>query len=494
MNKTLRVLQVEDSERDAALLTRHLSRAGYELISERVETPEAMRAALEAQEWDVILCDYSMPHFNALSALALLKEMELEIPFIIISGTIGEEVAVEAMRAGAHDYLMKDKLARLAPAIERELLESENRRARRRAEDALRFQKSPRWRRQKTPNTRHSFCGGSKQIVSHNKRFLELWDIPAPLPGEADEVTLSHAMAKVAKPQEFLARVEYLYQHADVDSHEEIELLDGRTFDRYSAPIKSGDDEYYGRVWFFRDITERKQAEVVLRERIDLQEQLAQIAATSPGVLYSFRLLPDGSSCFPYASPAVEDLFGFQASDLARDGSDVFANIHPDDIDLVQAKIAESARTSSLWSDEFRFLHSLRGQIWVMASSVPKREPDGSILWRGFAMDITERKRQEADLLRLAAAVEQTADSVVVTDPEGNIQYVNPAFRAHHRLHPGRCAGAKSAILEGWPDGRGGLQSPMGNDYAGRSVGGPTHQPQEGWNAFRRTRHHLSGP
>ncbi|HEY0321200.1 MAG TPA: response regulator [Pyrinomonadaceae bacterium] len=137
MNKTLRVLNVEDQERDVALLTRHLSRAGYDLISERVETREAMKAALESQEWDVILCDYSMPQFNALSALAVLKETELDIPFIIISGTVGEAVAVEAMRAGANDYLMKDNLVRLAPTIERELHEAENRRARKRAEESL---------------------------------------------------------------------------------------------------------------------------------------------------------------------------------------------------------------------------------------------------------------------------------------------------------------------------------------------------------------------
>jgi PAS domain S-box-containing protein len=136
-NRTLRVLHVEDRERDVALLTRHLARAGYELISERVETPEAMRAALEARQWDVILCDYSMPHFNALSALTLLQETGLDIPFIIISGTVGEAVAVEAMRAGAHDYLMKNNLVRLAPTIERELVEAKNRRARKRAEENL---------------------------------------------------------------------------------------------------------------------------------------------------------------------------------------------------------------------------------------------------------------------------------------------------------------------------------------------------------------------
>jgi PAS domain S-box-containing protein len=140
MDKMLRVLHVEDSEQDMALIARHLKRAGYDLISDRVETLDSMKAALESQEWNVILCDYSMPHFNALAALALVKEMKLDVPFIIISGTIGESSAVEAMRAGAHDYMMKDALTRLAPAIEREINEAENRLARREAEDQLRLQ------------------------------------------------------------------------------------------------------------------------------------------------------------------------------------------------------------------------------------------------------------------------------------------------------------------------------------------------------------------
>jgi nitrogen fixation negative regulator NifL len=140
MNSTLRVLHAEDSEKDVALLTRYLSRAGYELVSKRVETASALRAALKTSEWDIILCDYSMPEFNALDALSLIREMELDIPFIIISGAIGEGAAVEAMRAGAHDYLMKDSLARLAPAIEREIAEAQNRRARREAEEQLRLQ------------------------------------------------------------------------------------------------------------------------------------------------------------------------------------------------------------------------------------------------------------------------------------------------------------------------------------------------------------------
>jgi PAS domain S-box-containing protein len=134
---TLRVLHVEDSERDATLLDRYLIRAGYELVTERVETATTLRDTLAKHPWDVILCDYSMPQFNAIAALNILKEMNMDTPFIIISGTIGETSAVEAMRSGAHDYMMKDNLARLVPAIERELKEAENRRARRKAEQEL---------------------------------------------------------------------------------------------------------------------------------------------------------------------------------------------------------------------------------------------------------------------------------------------------------------------------------------------------------------------
>src|SRR5882762_9178032 len=134
----LRVLYVEDSERDAALLGRHLARAGYKVFSERVEAAETMNSALISQDWDIILCDYSMPRFNSLAALAVLKQVDKDIPFIIVSGTIGEEAAVEVMRAGAHDYLMKDKLTRLVPTIERELHEARERLARRTAENALR--------------------------------------------------------------------------------------------------------------------------------------------------------------------------------------------------------------------------------------------------------------------------------------------------------------------------------------------------------------------
>jgi len=134
MSKFLRVLLVEDSEDDALLVIRELKKGGYEPEYERVETAEAMRTVLSEKTWDVILCDYNLPRFNGLDALNLCQEGGIDVPFIIVSGTIGEETAVEAMKAGAHDYVMKDRLSRLVPAIERELRETESRLQRKQAE------------------------------------------------------------------------------------------------------------------------------------------------------------------------------------------------------------------------------------------------------------------------------------------------------------------------------------------------------------------------
>lgn len=129
---------VEDVEQHALLAVRELRRGGFDVAFERVETPEAMSAALAAQPWDVIISDYSMPRFTALLALALMKERNLDLPFIIVSGTVGEDIAVEALRAGAHDFMVKGKFSRLVPAIERELQEAATRREHRQLKRELR--------------------------------------------------------------------------------------------------------------------------------------------------------------------------------------------------------------------------------------------------------------------------------------------------------------------------------------------------------------------
>jgi PAS domain S-box-containing protein len=137
MNMSLRVLIVEDSEADAFLIERELRNEGYALESLRVDNETAFLAALDSRPWDVIIADYSLPQFNAPAALLRLQQKGLDLPFIIVSGAIGEEVAVAAMKAGAHDFIVKNMLARLVPAIEREVRDAAVRRERRLAEAGL---------------------------------------------------------------------------------------------------------------------------------------------------------------------------------------------------------------------------------------------------------------------------------------------------------------------------------------------------------------------
>ncbi len=137
MSKQLKILIIEDSEDDTLLVLHELRKGGYDPVYERVETQEAMISALERQRWDIIISDYVLPKFSGLAALALYKRSGLDMPFLIVSGNIGEDVAVEAMRAGAHDYIIKGNLRRLVPAVERELRETMVRRERAEAEEAF---------------------------------------------------------------------------------------------------------------------------------------------------------------------------------------------------------------------------------------------------------------------------------------------------------------------------------------------------------------------
>ena len=128
MANVLKILMVEDSEDDADFIQEEIENAGYELTMPRVDSADALQAALMQKDWDLILSAHSIPGFSAPAPLRILHESGIDIPFIIVSGLIGEELAVSLMRAGAHDFVMKDRLGRLVPAIERELGEACTRR------------------------------------------------------------------------------------------------------------------------------------------------------------------------------------------------------------------------------------------------------------------------------------------------------------------------------------------------------------------------------
>jgi DNA-binding NtrC family response regulator len=139
MSQPIRVLFVEDSLSDAELILRQLTRGGFEVTEHwRVETGEDLLQALHDRPWDLVVCDYQLPRLNAPMALEIFKTAGMDIPFIIVSGTVGEEIAVSMMKSGAHDYLLKYNLARFVPAVQRELREASGRLERERSEAALR--------------------------------------------------------------------------------------------------------------------------------------------------------------------------------------------------------------------------------------------------------------------------------------------------------------------------------------------------------------------
>ena len=204
MPQALHVLVVEDNEKDAALLLRELKRGGYEVVHERVETAPTMVAALQNRRWDLIVSDFSMPQFSARGALDVLAQSGLDLPFLIVSGTIGEEAAVEAMRAGAHDFMPKGKLSRLLPAIARELREASIRAEHRAIEQRLRQAQKMEAMGQLTGGVAHDFNNLLGVIVGNIDLLAEAVQHD-PAQAELVEAALSSALRGAELTKRLLA-------------------------------------------------------------------------------------------------------------------------------------------------------------------------------------------------------------------------------------------------------------------------------------------------
>lgn len=293
MGTPLRVLIIEDSEDDTLLIMHELKRGGYDPKYERVETAGAMNDALNQQEWDIIISDHSMPHFNSFNALDVLKKGGLDLPFFLVSGTIDEEMAVSAMKAGAHDYIMKGNLGRLVPAVQRELREADTRRERKKAKDALqeseaRFQELF----DEAPVGYHEYDAQGR-ITSVNRTELEMlgytpeemkgqpvWKFI--LEGNLSRQTVLDKLTGGLPPARGLERI-YLRK-------------DGTTFPALIEDriIRNSEGAIIGIRSTIQDITERKRAE---EEREKMQAQLIQaqkmesIGTLAGGVAHDFNNL-----------------------------------------------------------------------------------------------------------------------------------------------------------------------------------------------------------
>ncbi|MGD7037429.1 PAS domain S-box protein [Methylotuvimicrobium buryatense] len=202
-----------------------------------------------------------------------------------------------------------------------------------------------------------------------------------------------------------------------------------------------------------RDVTDRTNAELAMKEQIRLQDQLTKVAATVPGVICSFRLRPDGTACMPYASPLFESVYGFSPELVVEDFSPVFARTHPDDLVHIHATIAESARTLQAWRDAFRYNHPTKGEIWIEGHSMPRSETDGGILWHGYIQDITDRKLAELTLRdrenELRLIMDATPALISYLDTEFKYLRVNATYEKWFGITADRILGRKAPEIIG---------------------------------------------
>jgi two-component system, cell cycle sensor histidine kinase and response regulator CckA len=282
----LSVLLVEDSEFDAMLLARHLQAHRYDTVHQRVENQQEMEKALAAQEWDLVLCDYELPDFGVMPALAVLRRKGLDLPFIVVSGAIGEELAVDLMRAGAHDFISKGKLSRLIPAIERE-----RREARARRERAVALQKLT-YLAAIVDSAEEAIIGQDMEGV------ITTWNLGATrLYGYEAREIVGRPYWTVVPPELHLETTELLKRLWSGEAAEPLETVrvrkDGASVNVCVtiSVIKDTDGRVIGASSIAYDITERKKVEEERLELIShLNETLSKVKTLS-------GLLPICASC-----------------------------------------------------------------------------------------------------------------------------------------------------------------------------------------------------
>lgn len=418
--KHLKALIVEDSEDDALILLRHLKRGGYEIEYQRVETAASMEEAIQSYDWQIILSDYSMPKFDGLMALAILRKSGFDVPFIMISGTIGEDTAVQAMLAGADDYFIKGNLNRLIPAIERELKESENRRARRQAEKDLDENKK-------------------RLRLALNAAGLGVWEWNL----QTDEVYWSPEINEILGGRSFNGKLDgflSLVHPSDVQKvlNASKEAIANQTNYKSEFRVIKEDGgiqwlSNYGLTEYdesgnplrltgtVQDITERKKAETSLRES---EENLRAIIQASTQFVWTADA--DG------ASEELFEWFSELSGRTITDVSEIIEIIHPDDLEVSKKAWLEAFESKTLFDVVIRFLTKSNEYCFLAVRSVPIFSSDGNFRqWVGTFNDISKRMFAEKALHRNEAQLKLVSDTVPTMimhiDTQLNALFVNRA-------------------------------------------------------------------
>lgn len=364
MDQALRVLMVEDSEDDAHLMLRQLERAGYQVTCTRVTTAPELQQALQQGPWHIALVDYQLPQFSAPAALALLARHAADIPAIVVSGAVGEESAVECMRAGARDYVMKDNLTRLAPAVARELAEAQGRRqsARALAESQVRYQTLVETMRDglTTVDTagRLTYCNEAfARLLGYSRDEL----VGRPITDLCDETNRDILRAQLERRIVHGETAEYELEYLAADGHNVPVWVS-------ASPLRDPDGRIVGGFAVIRDLTERKAAERALRSSEARYRNLVETMAD--GVIQA-----DPNGIINFANGALLEMIGVAAEAFL--GTSIFDHVHPEDHEELRRQVA-ARRRGERSRYEVRLVTPAGRQIDVHVSASPMYEADGS--------------------------------------------------------------------------------------------------------------------
>lgn len=394
---------VEDSETDSRLVLRELQQGGYEPQSQRVETAAELTAALATHEWDVVLCDFRLPRFTALAALELIRASGLDLPFILVSGAVGEEQAVALMKAGAHDFVLKDGMARLAPAVTRELGDAEARRQRRQAVAELSRTN------EKLQGILNSITDGLA-VLDRNWCFTYFSEQAANILGIRPEQLLGGCLWE-------------LFPHTKGTKH----------FEEYHRAVETGQpvhfEDYYPEpfnLWlechcypsdeslsvYFRDITDRKQAEASLRK----SENMLALAIDA-GQLGIWNW--DQFTRTLVWSERCNEMTGLpRDSDVSMEAA--LATIHPEDRAHVPAEATRALENQVDIEMEFRTLWPDGTVRWLQTRGRAIDDATGKLVRiTGIIQDVTGRRESEDALRRfnnqLESLVEERTEVIKMT-------------------------------------------------------------------------------
>ncbi len=493
---TLRLLIVEDMAEDMELIVLALEAGGVNFNSDTAQTATECRELLQNCKYDAVLSDYRLPGFNGLEVLKLMQELGQDIPFILVTGSLGEEAAVECIKAGMTDYVLKGRLFRLPTVLERSLQEYKMRRQQQEAiaqiqrqatreaivnriVQAMRFTLVLDEVLQTTADQLHEaleisgcailqpdaeggiivrymssnaadrerFMGLNCEFAEHYRSSLargetvaisELSTLCPSLQASAEFSGFrALAIAPLIYQQSFLGGID-LYQ-CDRDrtwTAEELSLVKAIA-DQCAIAIHQA--ELYQRAQ--TELAERKRAEAAVR---GIQQQLATMAANIPGSVYRALLHPDGTTSMPYISPGVREVTGIGPEEVMARPELLTEIIHPEDKSSFDSSVAAS-RASLLPCDrQYRIVLNSGEVKWVQDSARFSQNENGDIIIDGVALDISDRKLAESALRqseqRFRSLIENATDITIILDAEGIFRYISPSvkrilgYAPHHAI------------------------------------------------------------